>query len=110
MVTCHAPSSLQLTPGVCVEQVSCAPRVDSMQAHVGEAAHCAGVLAQVYAVGGVLPSANAMPGGWTSQNWSPAHVVVPHANGPPSPGGFTVQAQPSPSFCQVAGDPVHSHT
>jgi hypothetical protein len=68
MVTWPAPSAVHETPGVCVEQVSDGERVDSMQAHVGDAAQAAGTETHVYAVGGGPPSALAVPGGCTSQN------------------------------------------
>jgi hypothetical protein len=68
MVTWPSPSAVHETPGVCVEQVSDGERVDSMQLQVGDAAHARGMETHVYAVGGVPPSALAIPGGCTSQN------------------------------------------
>jgi hypothetical protein len=68
MVTWPSPSAMHETPGMCVEQVSDGERVDSMQLQVGDAAHAGGTKTHVYPVGGVPPSALAIPGGCTSQN------------------------------------------
>lgn len=68
MITWPSPSAVQETPGVAVEQVSDGERVDSMQPHVGDAAHAGGTGTQSYPVGSVPPSGAAIPGGCTSQN------------------------------------------
>lgn len=66
-VTLPAPSSVQVTPGVCVEHGSCGGSVASMQAQVGVAMHDDGIGEHVYASGIVPPSAAKIPGGWSSQ-------------------------------------------
>ena len=58
----------------------------------------------------MLPSAPAIPGGCASQNSLALHVLPPQAKGPASAPASIWHEHPSPSFCQVAGDPVQVHS